>query len=170
MRKHGWKWASEKALDAYKLILVDSAFCKDSFGASEHFSSFIDLADDIVRLEGRIPDSFAVAVELGAIYSAAAVNNAHDVRTCDEFIAKANEAWRIASTHLENGVPRDPALSSPGRFGPLISADMEDTMRNRLRAIPPDILHRSQPSACIEEVLGASEAGEAKPPNTARYR
>jgi TonB family protein len=114
MRKYGWKWASAKALDAYKLILVDSAFCHGSFGGSEDLNSFIDLADEIVRLEGRIPDSFKVAVDLGSIYSAAAVSNAGDVKVSDEFIAKANEAWCIASTHLENGMLRDAALVEPG--------------------------------------------------------
>jgi TonB family protein len=114
MRKHGWKWASEKALDAYKLILLDSAYCHGSFGRSEDLYCFIDLADEIVRLEGRIPDSFRVAVDLGAIYSAAAVSNAHDAKVSDEYIWKANEAWCIASTHLENGLLRDAALVEPG--------------------------------------------------------
>jgi hypothetical protein len=114
MRKYGWKWASEDSLDGYKLILVDSAFCNGSFGTSEHLSSFIDLADEIVRLEGRMPDSFKVVVDLGTIYSAAAVSKAHDVKVSDEFIARAHEAWCIASTHLENGMLRDAALVEPG--------------------------------------------------------
>lgn len=114
MRKYGWKWTSERALDTYKLILVDSAFCHRSFGESEDLNSFIDLADEIVRLEGRIPDSFKVAVDLGSIYSAAAVSNAGDAKVSDEFIAKANEAWCTASTYLENGMLKDAALVEPG--------------------------------------------------------
>ncbi|HSQ51084.1 MAG TPA: hypothetical protein VLL94_07425, partial [Nitrospiraceae bacterium] len=114
MCKFGWNWASEKALEAYRLLLVDSAFCNGSLAASEHLSSFIELADDIVRLEGCVPKSFKVAVDLGTVYSAAAVNNAHDARVSNEFIAKANEAWCSASMHLQDDVPRDVALVEPG--------------------------------------------------------
>lgn len=112
--KFGWNWASVKALEAYRLLLVDSAFCNGSLAASEHLSSFIGLADEIVRLEGCIPKSFKVAVDLGTIYSAAAVNNAHDARASNEFIAKANEAWFIASMRLQDDAQRDAALVEPG--------------------------------------------------------
>lgn len=113
MRSFDWDWVSENALDAYKLILI---YCNGGLAASEQLSFLIDLADEIVRLEGRVPDSFRVAVDLGAIYSAAAVSNARAARASDEFIAKASDAWRIASTHLENGRPRDAALVEPGPF------------------------------------------------------
>ena len=111
MRKFEWDWVSENALDAYKLILI---YCNGGFAASEQLSLLIELADEIVRLEGRVPDSFRVAVDLGAIYSAAAVSNARAARVSDEFIAKASDAWGIASTHLEIGKPRDAALVEPG--------------------------------------------------------
>lgn len=114
MCKFGWNWTSVRALEAYRLLLVDSAFCNGSFAASEHLSSLIELADEIVRLEGCMPRSFKVAVDLGTIYSAAAVNNAHDARESDAFIVKANDAWCIASTHLQNDAQRDAALVEPG--------------------------------------------------------
>ena len=114
MKKYGWNWSSEEALDAYKLILVESAFCHGNFGGSEDLASFLGLADEIVRLERRLPDSFNVAVDLGSIYSAAAVSNARDVKVSDEFIAKAHEAWCVAATHLEKGMPKDGALLEPG--------------------------------------------------------
>ena len=114
MKKYGWDWTSEKAADAYRLILIKSGCYPGSLAGSEDLTLFIDLADEVVRLEGRIPDSFKVAVDLGSIYSAAAVSNARDARAIDEFIAKANAAWCIASSHLEKGVPKDAALLEPG--------------------------------------------------------
>lgn len=114
MKKYGWDWTSEDAAEAYKLILIDSGCYHGSFGGSEDLALFIDLADEVVRLEGRIPDSFGVAVDLGSIYAAAAVSNARNAKVSDEFIAKANEAWRIASSRLEKGMPKDAALAEPG--------------------------------------------------------
>ncbi len=111
MKKYGWEWVSEEAAEAYKLILLQIGSCRGSFGANEQL---IGLADEVVRLEGRIPDSFEIAVDLGSIYSAAAVSSARDVETTDAFIASANEAWRIASSHFESGTPNDAALAEPG--------------------------------------------------------
>lgn len=111
MKKYGWDWTSEDAVDTYKLLLIEIGCYGGSFGDSE---DLINLADEVARLEGRIPDSFEVAVDLGSIYSAAAVTNARDEKRSDEFIAKANEAWRIASSHFEKGMPDDAPLAEPG--------------------------------------------------------
>ena len=114
VKTYGWDWTSVEAADAYKLILIESGCFYGSFADSEDLALLVDLADEVVRLEGRIPDSFKVAVDLGSIYSAVAMSNARDVKVSDEFIAKANEAWRIASSHLEKGMPKDAALLEPG--------------------------------------------------------
>jgi hypothetical protein len=114
MKKYGWNWTSEYAADAYKLILIESGCYDSRFGGSADLAVLLDLADEVVRLEGRIPGSFEVAVDLGSIYSAAAVSNARNVKVCDELIAKAHEAWRIASLRFEKGMPKDAALGKPG--------------------------------------------------------
>ena len=112
MTKYGWNWGSEEAFDAYSNPGC-SAFCHGNFGESENLAVH-RFGREIVRLERRIPDSFNVAVDLGSIYSAAAVSKARDVKVSDEFIAKANEAWCVAATHLEKGMPKDVALLEPG--------------------------------------------------------
>lgn len=115
--KHGWKWASDQALDTYRLILMENSFSSHGPHNGEDILYRVGLADEIVRLEGRIPSSFQVAVDLGAIYSAAAyaaaaAKNAHQEKTIDEFVARAHEAWCIASTHLQDGGPADAATES----------------------------------------------------------
>jgi TonB family protein len=116
MKKYGCDWTSEKAADAYKLILIEIGCHHGGFRGTE---DLIDLADEVLRLEGRIPDGFEVAVDLGSIYSAAAVSNARDARMSDELIAKAHDAWRIASSHFGKDLPREAAL---GEFGALRAA------------------------------------------------
>jgi hypothetical protein len=106
--KHGWEWASAQALDTYRLILMENSFRHSGINNDDDIVYRVDLADEIIRLEGRIPNSLQVAVDLGAIYStaaahvAAAANTAHEEKTIDEYLARAHEAWCIASKHFQD--------------------------------------------------------------------
>ena len=106
--KHGWEWASAQALDTYRLILMENSFRRPGINDDDDISYRVDLAQEIVGLEGRIPNSSQVAIDLAAIYSAAAVHvaatpkNGHHEKPIDEYLARAHEAWCIASTHFQD--------------------------------------------------------------------
>ena len=106
--KHGWEWASAQALDTYRLILMENSFRRPGINDDDDIFYRVDLAEEIVGLEGRIPNSLQVAIDLAAIYSAAAVHVAatpksgHQENPIDECLARAHEAWCIGSTHFED--------------------------------------------------------------------
>jgi cytochrome c5 len=105
MNKYGWEWKSEEAAEAYAQIL---AYVRDGggFDGPKGIARLLSLADKLVHCEGRIPDSFLVSVDLGIIYSSACLFEGEDADRCEEFLAKAAEAWGIASSYLENGQPK----------------------------------------------------------------
>lgn len=105
MNKYGWEWQSEEGAEAYTQIL---AYARNGgeFDGPKGIAQLLSLADELVQCEGRIPDSFLVSVDLGIIYSSACLFEGEDADLGEEFLAKAAEAWSIASGYLENGQPK----------------------------------------------------------------
>src|SRR5258706_3095776 len=105
MNLYGWEWKSEEAAEAYTQIL---AYARNGggFDGPKGIAQLLSLADELVHCEGRIPDGFLVSVDLGIIYSSACLFEGEDADRCEEFLAKAAEAWGIASSYLENGQPK----------------------------------------------------------------
>lgn len=109
MKKYGWEWKSNDAADVYKRILIETVSHGGGFGGEDGLASFVKMADELVRLEGRVPETFVVAVDLGHIYSTAAMS-AEAGPASQGSISKASEAWAIASKFVLNGNSTDPDI------------------------------------------------------------
>jgi hypothetical protein len=101
----GWTWRMSDAAGEYKRLLVGRVLRKGARGGIEGLAQDIARVERIVALEGCVPASFTIAVDLGAAYSDGAMMHAKTPRLAHEYSEKASQAWTVAAAFVRGGQP-----------------------------------------------------------------